>query len=245
MTQEQQQKKKSRVWIHVLWISVTIAAILIAAVCIPAFMVFDSKPMMLDRPSFDPRVSLRVMQKGQRNMEEIRRSNPMTVSRIRYTNEEFNFIISSMVLYNSFSGGPVPGIRPNTTSLTLKDGVFRIKHIMKTEHNPFGKYLNLQAEIEVSVKDGVESFRVISAKAGTLNIPNSRAEKEISSLLDQYYRGTAQEDMIRNSVRDLHADKDGVYLEYKPYTLMNDIDKIYFGGSGDFLRQMGHESARQ
>ena len=246
MTQEQ-NKKKNRVWIHVLWITIVIVILLIAAVCIPAFMIFDDKPMPLDRPVISPRTSLIVMQKGQKNLEDMRKSNPMTVSRIRYSSEEFNFIISSMILYNSFQqgGNKVKGVAPNRTSVTVKDGIFHVKHVLETKGNPFGKYLNLQMAIELSVKDGVESFRVISAKAGSMSIPLSRVEKAVSDLLEQYYRGTAQEDMIRNSVLDFHADKDGIHLEYKPYALLYDIDKIYFGGSGDFLRQMGHEDRQQ
>jgi hypothetical protein len=150
----------------------------------------------------------------------------------------------SMLLVNRFQNGgqQLPNVSPENTSLIVKDGIFKLKHVMKTDGNPFGNYLNLSLELKVEIKNGVDTITVLAAKAGSFNIPISRVEQEINTLLQQHYRGTAQEDLVKNSILLFQADGKNVRLEYKPYTLLQDIDQIYFGGSGKFLRKMGHGS---
>jgi hypothetical protein len=111
---------------------------------------------------------------------------------------------------------------------------------MKTEGNPFGTHLNLAIELKLDVKDGVDTIEVISAKAGSYDLPKDFVQNKVNVILRQHYRGTAHEDIVKNSILKFKADGSNVILEYKPYTLLHDIDQIYFGGTGDFLRKMGH-----
>lgn len=241
MTQPENVKKKRSPWIHVLWIGLTVIILLLALITVPAFMLFEKEPVTLDHAGTSPFLAFSVMQKGQKNLDEMRRSNPMTLSRVKYTEDEFNFMVRTMIMSNLLQQHGEKGISSKRTSLIVKNGIFRIKHIIEMPGNPFGNYLNLSLDLKLTVENGKETIEVLSAKAGSLNIPKGRAEKKISDMLDQYYHGTAQEDMIRNSVTLFRADGENILLEYKPYSLLRDIDNIYFGGSGEFLRKMGHD----
>ena len=179
MTQ-QENKSSKRIWIHVLWISLTVITLLIAALCIAAFHLFDSKPMTLDQEGNSPLLAFTVMQKGQKNMEMLRRANPMSVAKVEYTEDEFNFMARTMILMNNFSGKQVAGVTPKNTSLIVKNGVFRIKHSMKTEGNPFGTHLNLAIELKLDVKDGVDTIEVISAKAGSYDLPKDFVQNKVN-----------------------------------------------------------------
>lgn len=244
MTQQVQEPVKSgkRIWIHVLWITLTVITLLIAALCIAGFKLFDSEPMKLDQEGTSPLLAFTVMQKGQQNLKAMKRATPMSIFKVQYTEDEFNFMIRTMILANKFQ--KKQGISPETTSIVVKNGVYRIKHIMKTEGNPFGSFLNLTLELKLEVQNGKEEFQVISAKAGSFNIPKKKAEQEISSLLQTHYTGTAQEDLVKKSILKFQADGKDVILEYKPYELIHCIDQIYFGGNGTFLRNIGHGSAK-
>ena len=121
----------------------------------------------------------------------------------------------------------------------------KIKHIADTPGNPFGKYLNIALELKVSIRNGIDSIEVVSAKAGAFNIPEKMVKEKINDLLARHYRGTAQEQMIQDCVTVLRMDEKGFFLEYKPYPLVRHIDRIYFGGSGIFLRQTGHGSEKK
>ena len=149
-----------------------------------------------------------------------------------------------MIFSNLLSQTAADGKRVSAkrTSIILKKGIFCLKHIIDTPDNPFGKYLNLTVEFKVTVDNGVEKLEVISAKAGTLDIPKDMAQKKMDEMVAKYYTGTAQQEMIRNSVTKMYTDEKGFFLEYRPYPLVMDIDKIYFGGSGEFLRTIGHAS---
>lgn len=249
MSTKEEPKPKKKIGIYILWTFLILTAAVLVIACVYAGKIFDDVKIDLDHNyvSGDPQraafVPFTVVQKGQQNLDIMRRCTPMTISKIQYSDDEFNHLIKTMIFSNLLSTN-VNGQRVTAkrTSLILTKGVFRLKHIIDTPDNPFGKYLNLTVEFKISVENGVEKLEVISAKAGSYEIPNSMAQKKMDEMIAKYYTGTAQQEMIRNSVTRMYVDEKGFFLEYRPYPLVMDIDKIYFGGSGEFLRKIGHAS---
>ena len=135
-----------------------------------AAKVSDKTPMALDhnylnRPKEKaPYIPFHVMKKGQNNYEMIKRSDPAKVASIRYDDDEFNYILRTLMYSNLLNQAGLTGgktITARRTSFILKQGAFHLKQIVEVPQNPFGKYINVHIVFKLSVRDGKEKIEIL------------------------------------------------------------------------------------
>ena len=233
-------------WFLLILFLLIVAGVISAGIL--AEKVCDKVPMALDHNYLrrarekEPFIPFHVMKKGQNNYDLIRRSGPDHVATIRYDDDEFNYILRTLLYSNLLNQAGMTGgrrISAKRTSLILKNGVFHLKQIMDIPHNPFGKYINLHIIFKISVRDGKETVEILSARAGTFEIPKSVTEEKLKEIVAAHYRGTSSEKFIQEAVRDLHTDEQGIFMEYRPYSFRRNLKKMSGGPAGIFFGRSG------
>lgn len=220
---------------------------------IVAVKVYDSVPMPLDhsylrRPKEkEPFIPFYVMQKAQNNYDIMKHSVPETVSSIQYEDDEFNYILRTVLYSNLLNQAGATGgkrISAKRTSFILKDGAFHLKYVVETPQSPFGKYINLHVIFKISVKDGKENLQILSATAGSFRIPDFIVQKMVKEFLQKYYEGTSGQEIVRHSIIDLHMDREGISMKYHPYHLKRRLKKVSGTSTGTFLGMMGYKDEK-
>ena len=213
-----------------------------------AAKVYDKEPMELDHSYLNRSkekeqfIPFHVMKKGQQNYDLIKRSDPSKVAVIRYEDDEFNYILRTLMYSNLLNQAGLTGgrtISPRRTSFILKKGVFHLKQIVDAPQNPFGRFINVHITFKLSVKDGKEKIEILSARAGAFDIPKSILDEKLKELTENHYRGSAGERFIRESVIDLHTDETGIFVEYRPYVFRKNLKKASGGPAGILLGRSG------
>ena len=217
-------------------------------------MIFEKIPIILDhgylsRPKDkEPFIPFHVMRKGQKNYDIMKGSKPGMKSAIYYEDDEFNYILRNVLFSNILNQAGATGgkrITAKRTSLILKNGTFHLKYIVDIPDNPFGKYLNLYFVFKIEIREGKESLEILTAKAGSLDIPKFILDREIQKIAEKYYRGTSREQLIRKCITDLHLDSKGIFAEYYPFVLKQEIKHHSEGSAGVFLGQLGYDDAKK
>ncbi|MBE6404956.1 MAG: hypothetical protein E7040_02935 [Lentisphaerae bacterium] len=253
MTTDSSTESKNKRRKIILWSVGPLFLLLCMTACILMAMAFDDVPMPLDhyylrRPKEkEPFIPFYVMQKGENNYEIMRKSNPYTRASISYEDDEFNYILRNVIFSNLLNQSGATGgnrITAKRTSLILKEGLFHLKYTMETPGNPFGKYLNLHLVMKLTVKDGVDHIEIVSAKAGSLNIPKFIMEAKVNEVLKENYRGTSQEKLVKECIIDLKTDDKGISAEYRPYVLRKELKNVSGGATGEFLGQLGYDDSK-
>lgn len=238
---------KCPIWL--LWGLLGVVVVCLITSVILTAMVIDKVPMPLDhyylkRPKKkEPFIPFYVMQKGQLNYAAMKKSKPESISTLQYEDDEFNYILRNVIYSNLLNQAGATGgkrITAKRTSIILKDGVFHLKHIVDIPQNIFGKYINVHVVFKITVKDGKENLEIISAKAGSLSIPDFILNSKMEEIL-KVYRGTNQEKIVQESIIDLRTDQKGIFVKYRPYVLKQNIKKVSDGATGVFLGQLGYE----
>ncbi|MBQ9771804.1 MAG: hypothetical protein IJW23_08275 [Lentisphaeria bacterium] len=254
MTNEPGTGSKGKVLKILLWSLLSIVVLCLTAAGILASMIFEKVPIVLDhnylrRPKDkEPFIPFYVMRKGQNNYDIMKDSKPGTRSTIYYEDDEFNYILRNVLFSNILNQAGATGgkrITAKRTSLILKNGAFHLKYILDTPDNPFGKYLNLYFVFKIAVKDGKDHLEILTAKAGSLDIPKFILDRKLQEIIRKYYSGTAQERLIKSCIIDLHLDQNGIFAEYSPYVLKQEIKHLSGGAAGVFLGQLGYDDAKK
>ena len=236
------------------WSIFSVLILCLIAGAIIASKVFEKVPIPLDhnylnRPKEkEPFIPFHVMRKGQKNYDIMASSKPGVKAMISYEDDEFNYILRNVLYTNILNQAGATGgnrISAKRTSLILKQGVFHLKHTIETPDNPFGKYLNLYFTFKISIKDGEEKLEIITAKAGSLDIPRFILDEKLQEILQKYYYSTSQERLIKNCIVDLHLDEQGIVAEYYPFVLKQEIKNFSSGAAGMFLGQMGYNNDKK
>ena len=213
-------------WFIFIFLAVLLLVLIGAGIL--AAKVIDKVPEPLDhsylrRPKEkEPFLPFHVMKKGQANYEAIKRASPSSIASIQYDDDEFNFLLKTLLYSNLLEYAGVTGghrISAKRTSIILKNGVFHLKHTIDIPSNPFGKYLNLYFTFRITIKNGEEELKVLSAKVGSVDIPEKYIQAEVQKFLDRSYTGTIYSAVVRECVIDLHTDEQGIFMEYRPYVL--------------------------
>ena len=254
MTQETESgtdKKKIKI---LCWSIFSVLALVLITGGIIASMIYENVPIVLDHNYLkrskerEPFIPFHVMKKGQNNYDIMVRSKPGMISKISYDDDEFNYILRNVLCSNILKqSGASKGkrITAKRTSLILKQGVFHLKHTYETPYSPFGKYLNLYLTFKISIKNGKESMEILTAKAGSYNVPKFIMKAILQNFLEEHYYGTSQERVIKKCIIDLHINEKGIFAEYYPFVLKQELKNISGGSSGVFLGQLGYKNAKK
>ena len=70
-------------------------------------------------------------------------------------------------------------------------------------------------------------------------------DDKLQEILSKYYFGTSQERLIKNCMIDLHLDEQGIFAEYYPFILKQEIKNISGGTAGIFLGQLGYSNEKK
>ena len=254
MTQKPESGTMKTIFKVLLWSILIVLVLCLTAGAIIASKVFDKIPIALDhnylnRPKEkEPFIPFHVMRKGQKNFDIMVSSKPGIKATISYEDDEFNYILRNVLYTNILNQTGATGgnrISAKRTSLILKQGLFHLKHTVVIPDNPFGKYLNLYFTFRINVRDGKENLEILTAKTGSLDIPRFILDDKLQKILNKYYFGTAQERLIKNCIIDLHLEEQGIFAEYYPFVLKQEIKNISGSTAGIFLGQMGYSNEKK
>lgn len=203
--------------------------VLLLTVCsIFAAMLLDESPITTQIPASQDFIPMMTaMRTINANIRSAVQQGPGGEQTLELTEREFNALISG-TLGNPFTASflRIPE-EMKRGRLELENGVFRFLYPHDIGRDtPFGRFLNFRCRFRMEIENGILAIRILECKAGAFSVPVSKVQAFVEKKLKESYFGTPAEQVVREGVIRLKAEKEKALLLYRPFELIEAADRV-------------------